>query len=1042
MAIKPLNSVAGFSVGETPVTVADSNANIYANNLSVDGVSNLNYLSNVIILGGSNGQVIQTDGLGHLVFTNFEQWRIQNGTSNVAIATTNGNVTIGVSGNANIAVFTGNGAEINGNLAVNGSITANGNLTVDDTITTPVSKSLLISPSTEYTVVASNVNPSSDETYDLGNLAYRWNNLYSYGANIFGNANVGNIGGNNAVFTYLTGTLTTAAQPNITSVGTLSNLNVAGNANVGNLKSAGYVTATGNVTGGNLVTAGILSVGGNANVGNLGSAGIVTALGNITGGNLITTGLVSATGNVTGANINTTGLITATGNITGGNIISFGNISATGNVTADTFSGNFSGNMSAPGTNTSVLFNRAGNTGSSNALQFDYVSNVLTVSGRLTTTGNVEFGNVQTTGVYADTLSSTGNASVGNILTDGYYYANGQPVDFQQPAGSNTQLQFNDNNDFGASANLTFDKTTNNLSLSGNLLSNGVISTTGNITGNNLSITANAAVGNLDVTGTVSFTGDVSAGNISASGNVTTPNVRSSGSLSLIPGSGGNIDLLLDTGNLNANHRYINNVANPLEQDDVATKQYVDDAVSSGITIHTPVYVESPSTDGNRNAIYADGGTTQTVTTITGGKTLQFSSSPGLAVNDVIVFNSTTNGIVAGTAYFVSVTNGTNQIEITDIYDGESITTLTNGTGLSITSRANSGVGATLTSAVNEVFTCDSINPSVTQRVLIYNQTNGYENGVYVVTDTGSPSTPWILTRASDCDTYSPKSTYSLSSGDYFYVQAGFVGKGESYVCTAPTGTIIFGVTNIEFTQFSASQVYSAGTGLTLTGTTFSVNPSQTQVTAVGTLIGLSVSGNANIANIGTGILTATGTVTGGNLATAGTLSAGGNANTGNLNVSGLISATGNITGGNFATIGNLSAGGNATVGNIVSNGYANIGNIINLGNGVVNTTLAWHSATTASVSANQTISSINISGFCGIEYLVKGFDATGGKYSIATVQAVTDGTSADYSTFGAIQIGGVTGTLAVNVVGSYLRLQVTPSSSNSTVWTTQYRYL
>lgn len=966
MAIKPLNSVAGFSVGETPVTVADSNANIYANNLSVVGVSNLNYLSNITILGGSNGQVIQTDGLGNLVFTNFEQWRIQNGTSNVAIATTNGNVTVGVSGNANIAVFTGTGVEINGTLAVGGDITANGNLTVDNTITTPVAKSLLISPSTGYTVFTSNVNPSTDETFDLGNASYRWNNLYSYTANIFGNANVGN----------------------------------------------------------------------------LGVSGLITSTGNIRGGNLITSGQMSAGGNVTGANINTTGLITATGNITGGNLISLGNISATGNVTADTFSGNFSGNMSAPGTNTSVLFNRAGNTDSSNALQFNYVSNVLTLTGRFTSTGNIESGNLQTTGVYADTLSSSGNASVGNILTDGYYYANGQPVDFQQPAGSNTQLQFNDNDDFGASANLTFDKTTNNLSLSGNLLSTGLLSTTGDIAGNNLSVNANATVGNLDVTGTVSFTGDVSAGNISASGNVTTPNVRSSGSLSLIPGSGGNIDLLLDTGNLNANHRYINNVANPLEQDDVATKQYVDDAVSSGITIHTPVYTESPDIDGDRNATYANGGTTQTVTAITGGTILQFSSSPGLAINDVIVFNSTTNGIVAGTAYFVSGTNGTDQIEITDIYDGESITTLTNGTGLSITSRANSGVGATLTSNVNGVFTCDGIQPGINQRVLIYNQTNGYENGVYVVTDTGSPSTPWILTRASDCDTYSPKSIYTLSSGDYFYVQAGDSGAGESYVCTAPNGTIIFGVTSITFTQFSASQVYFAGTGLSLTGTTFSVNPSQTQVTAVGTLIGLSVSGNANIANIGTGILTATGTVTGGNLATAGTLSVGGNANTGNLNVSGLISATGNITGGNFATIGNLSAGGNATVGNIVSNGYANIGNIINLGNGVVDTTIAWHSATTASVSANQTISSVQVTGFCGIEYLVKGYDATGGKYSIATVQAVTNGTAADYATYGSLQLGGVTGTLAVNVVGGYLRLQVTPSSSNSTVWTTQYRYL
>jgi len=47
---------------------------------------------------------------------------------------------------------------------------------------------------------------------------------------------------------------------------------------------------------------------------------------------------VSATGNVTGGNIRTAGLVTATGNITGGNILTTGLISATGNI-------NFTGNV-------------------------------------------------------------------------------------------------------------------------------------------------------------------------------------------------------------------------------------------------------------------------------------------------------------------------------------------------------------------------------------------------------------------------------------------------------------------------------------------------------------------------------------------------------------------------------------------------------------------------------------------------------------------------------------------------------------------------
>jgi hypothetical protein len=50
-------------------------------------------------------------------------------------------------------------------------------------------------------------------------------------------------------------------------------------------------------------------------------------IGNVTGGNVITSGLISATGNVTGGNVITSGLISATGNVTGGNVITSGLVS-------------------------------------------------------------------------------------------------------------------------------------------------------------------------------------------------------------------------------------------------------------------------------------------------------------------------------------------------------------------------------------------------------------------------------------------------------------------------------------------------------------------------------------------------------------------------------------------------------------------------------------------------------------------------------------------------------------------------------------------
>lgn len=255
----------------------------------------------------------------------------------------------------------------------------------------------------------------------------------------------------------------------------------------------------------------------------------------------------------------------------------------------------------------------------------------------------------------------------------------------------------------------------------------------------------------------------------------------------------------------------------------LATKQYVDDAVSSGITIHTPVRVETPTA---LNATYTPGGTAVTVTDITGNKTLTFSTSPSLSVNDQIVFSSTSNGITAGTAYYVYSAPAANQVTLSLSYNGPELTTLTNGTGLTIGGTVNAGVGATLTNAgTKAALQIDGVTLSTTNRVLVYNQANAAHNGIYTVTTVGTPDpggTNWVLTRATTEDTYKPDSTSGLGQGDYFFVQEGNTGAGESYVLTT-TNPLIIGTTNLTFTQFAASQVYSAGTGLTLNGTQFSL---------------------------------------------------------------------------------------------------------------------------------------------------------------------------------------------------------------------------
>jgi hypothetical protein len=167
------------------------------------------------------------------------------------------------------------------------------------------------------------------------------------GANITGtvaNATYA-LNANNSIFA---GTVTTNAQPNITSVGTLSSLTVtgninSGNANLGNLVTANFFSGDGslltsltgaNVTGqvANALIAGTVYTNAQPNITSVGTLSSLTVTANVTGGNLLTGGLISATANITGGNILTTGIMSSTGNATHGNLtVGSGNVNV-GNV--------------------------------------------------------------------------------------------------------------------------------------------------------------------------------------------------------------------------------------------------------------------------------------------------------------------------------------------------------------------------------------------------------------------------------------------------------------------------------------------------------------------------------------------------------------------------------------------------------------------------------------------------------------------------------------------------------------------------------------
>lgn len=124
------------------------------------------------------------------------------------------------------------------------------------------------------------------------------------------------------------------------TTGDLSGSSVTATANIsgGNILTAGIISSTGNVTGGNINTGGVISATGNIDGGNINTAGLILAAGNIVGGNIITSGALTAAsystvGNVTGGNIITAGVISAASISLSGMVVGAGNLS-TGNVLA------------------------------------------------------------------------------------------------------------------------------------------------------------------------------------------------------------------------------------------------------------------------------------------------------------------------------------------------------------------------------------------------------------------------------------------------------------------------------------------------------------------------------------------------------------------------------------------------------------------------------------------------------------------------------------------------------------------------------------
>jgi len=123
----------------------------------------------------------------------------------------------------------------------------------------------------------------------------------------------------------------------------------------------------------------------------------------------------------------------------------------------------------------------------------------------------------------------------------------------------------------------------------------------------------------------------------------------------------------------------------------------------------------------------------------------------------------------------------------------------------------------TLTEVGFGALSIDGVTPSIGDRVLLKDQTDGKQNGIYTVTVVGDGGTSYVLTRATDFD-----SSAEILTGAYTFITAGSVNASYGYYLTTPA-TITLDTTSLSFSIFISASAYVGGAGLTLTGLTFAV---------------------------------------------------------------------------------------------------------------------------------------------------------------------------------------------------------------------------
>ena len=527
------------------------------------------------------------------------------------------------------------------------------------------------------------------------------------------------------------------------------------------------------------------------------------------------------------------------------------------------------------------------------------------------------------------------------------------------------------------------------------------------VTGN-LNVTNTANIGNIVVpgtivaTGTIQGIGDITGVAITASGNLTSgayifgdggylSNVTSvtSGATQI----GNSTTIMAVTGASGNITTQVNGVANilTLTTTSVTTSKLI--SATGNVTAGNLITAGQVSATGNvtggninSNRLY---GTSLNITSV-GGLTLAPSGN-------VVMSNTIINGV----AYPLQDNDAANKLYVDNVAQGlhthdscnaATTTTLATISGGTVTyNNGTSGVGATLTTT-GTYTTIDGVTLSNGMRILVKNEVDAAYNGIYDRTSST------VLTRSDDFDT-----TAEMAGGDFTFVTAGTLYDNTGWVMTDVVTTV--GTTAVNWAQFSGAGTYTAGSGLTLTGSSFSVNVDNiTTAISAGNVV---VKASANLTTPNIGAATGTSLSVSGNI-TGGNILGGANVNA-TTHTGTTVSVTANVTGGNLITGGIVSATGNITGSYILGNGSALTG--------VTASGVAASALTGTTLSSNVTASSLTSVGT--LASLIVSGNISGGNVG-ATAHTGSIVTVSGNITGGNILTAGIV-SAAGNVTGNYI---------------------